>query len=104
MKKENFSDSDMRNIVEDIRSRVDDMEAYMNDYYNDILFLGTSIADEEDVLEIVKYSIRVCSTYYHIEEDYKKLSELKKLKEMLDIKKISIVDKSIIDEIAVFEN
>ena len=104
MRREDLTDQDILKIVEDTIAKEDDIEGYMEEYYNDLLFLGTSILADKELLSVVRHSIRVCSVYYEMIEDYKKLYELKKLSDSLNNTKLRIVDTSIIDEIRIFQN
>jgi len=104
MKRENLTAKDILKIVEDTIVKEDDIEEYMEEYYNDLLFLGTSVISDKELLSVVKHSIRVCTTYFKMTNDNKKIRELKKLSKLLKTTKVRIVDETIIDEIRIFEN
>lgn len=104
MKRENLSSKDILKIVEDTIVKEDDIEEYMEEYYNDLMFLGTSVISDKELLSVVKHSIRVCTTYFKMTNDNKKILELKNLLKCLKSKKIRIVDKAVIDHILIFQN
>ena len=104
MKRERLTAKDILKIVEDTIIKEDDIEEYMEEYYNDLLFLGTSIISDKELLSVVKHSIRVCITFFKMTNDKMKIQELKKLSKCLKTKKIRIVDKAVIDQILIFQN
>ncbi|MCF8340527.1 MAG: hypothetical protein K9I82_06095 [Chitinophagaceae bacterium] len=100
------NDYDSKEMIKILRKllKKEDIVEYMQEYYDDIMFLGTSIKEDKKTLDTIKYSIRLCSMYYCSVEEYRKVHELVKLSELLNSDKKSVVDFSIIDEVNIFEN
>lgn len=98
------TDSEMEEIVDNLKNNVDDVEFFMQKAYEDALFLGTTIQNDNEAYEIIVFMIRLCMHYFKRFEDYEKLSELKKLTDLIHSEKKKIVTEKVIDDIAIFSN
>jgi hypothetical protein len=80
-----------------------EFQEHIESSYKSLLFLGKNIVHSRDpnLLECAIYNIRLLFVYYKRNENYERLAELKSLADILESKRYSIVDASIVDEIVV---
>lgn len=98
----NFDQRQHEEALDNARQNMDDLDVEMVKSYNSLLLLGNNLnANDPDLLEIAIFNIRLCYVYFSMKEDYEKLAELKRLAEMIEEGKPSLVDKTIIDSITI---
>lgn len=91
-------------MIENLKEHTDNIDEYMNESYTDLLFLGSSLVHDEDVIKVVRFTIDLCNYYFNMKEDYLKLAKLKELSDLISKEKIKIVDDSVINSISIFQN
>ena len=95
----NYSDEEIISIVQSMRDTEDDMPAYMNNYYEELFFIGRASLLNEVLLSSTLFGIRVCIEYYLDEQDYSWVARLQEMKKfILSTRKVEI-DSFIIESI-----
>ena len=95
----NYSDEEIISIVQSMRDTEDDMPAYMNNYYEELFFIGRASLLNEVLLSSTLFGIRVCIEYYLDEQDYSRVARLQEMKKfILSTRKVEI-DSFIIESI-----
>jgi hypothetical protein len=98
------TDLEIDEIVNNLKNNVEDVEFFMQNAYEDALFLGTTIKSNIEAFDTILFMIRLCISYFKKYEDYEKLYELKKLLELINLEKKNIVCEKLIDEIIIYTN
>lgn len=101
--KEHEETIDLMESVQDLEV-LSDFKSSLENSYQSLLFLGKSILSSEDdnMLSIAIFNIRLLYVYYKRKEEYEKLAELKKLATMLESNSVkNIVEDSILKDINV---
>jgi hypothetical protein len=79
-----MNDEEMSALMEHLYKIVDNLEEYMNDSYENLMFLGTSPRRMDGVLlESVLINLNICLYYYVSKESYIKAYELNKLYKLI---------------------
>lgn len=99
-----YTDEEIAEIVENMRESEDNLEAYMQNYYEELMFIGNASVTNDTLLNATIFGTRVCLCYYMQEEDYRKVVALKRLLDHCSNPKKSIVDISIIEAIEICTN
>jgi len=98
------NDLEMNEVLQNLKDSEDDIDMYINDAYDDIIFLGTSVSHKKEVVECVTYMTKLCIIYFEEIKAYEKIIELNKLAELIKNKNTRIIDDVFIDEISIFTN
>ena len=100
----NYSDEEIISIVQSMRDTEDDMPAFMDNYYEELLFVGCASHHNKTLLSATLFGIRVCIEYYLDEEDYSKVARLQEMKKcILSHRKVEI-DEYIIESFECYMN
>jgi hypothetical protein len=98
------NDLEMKEVLQNLKDSEDDIDFYINEAYDDIIFLGTSLSHKKEVIEIVTYMTKLCIIYFEEIKAYEKIIELNKLAELIKNKNTRIIDDVFIDKISIFTN
>jgi hypothetical protein len=98
------NDLDMNAVLQNLKDSEDDINSYINDAYNDIIFLGTSVSHKKEVVECIIYLTQLCIIYFEEIKAYEKVNALNKLAEHIKNKNIKLIDDVFMDEIIVYPN
>ena len=100
----NYSDEEIISIVQSMRDTEDDMPSYMDNYYNQLLFIGCASHHNKTLLSATLFGIRVCIEYYLDEEYYTRVAKLEELKKfILSVREVDI-DQYILESFECCEN
>lgn len=95
---------DMNEVLQNLKDSEEDIDMFFSEAYDDIIFLGTSVAHKKDVVAIIKYMTTLCIIYFEETKAYEKIIELKKLTALNKNKNKRIIDDVFLDEIRIFSN
>jgi hypothetical protein len=84
-----------------IKESKEDIGDLMASSLESLLFLGNNIKDNQDLLNVAIFNIRLCYVYFMSVEDYMKLDKITKLIKDIEVSTVSIVDNKIIDDIII---
>jgi hypothetical protein len=86
---------------DNIKESKEDIGDLMASSLESLLFLGNNIKDNQDLLNVAIFNIRLCYVYFMSVEDYMKLDKITKLIKDIEVSTVSIVDNKIIDDIII---
>ena len=95
----NYSDEEIISIVQSMRDTEDDMPAYMDHYYEELLFIGCASHHNKTLLSATLFGIRVCIEYYLDEQDYSRVARLQEMKKFILNHQRVEIDEYIIESI-----
>ncbi len=79
-----MNEEEMSAIMEHLYEIVDNLEEFMNESYENIMFLGTSPRKMDgELLESVLINLNICLYYYVSKESYIKADKLNKLYKLI---------------------
>lgn len=99
-----FNEQEFEDILDQSAEVGISIDSNIQSTYECLLFLGASLAiDEDDLLELAVFNIRLCYVYFKRREEYEKVAELIKITHLIDqkSKQKQIVDNDVIDSIAI---
>lgn len=99
-----YTDEEIAEIVENMRESEENLEDYMANYYEELMFIGNASITNNTLLNATMFGLRVCLCYYLQEEDYRRVSAIKRQLDFCFNPKKSIVDVSIIEAIEICAN
>lgn len=96
-----FNEQEFENILDQSQESGIDVDHHIQESYKSLMFLGASLSidEEEDLLEVAIFNIRLCYVYFKRREEYEKLAELIKVTHLIDSKQKHVVDNNIINNI-----
>lgn len=98
MFKETKNDEEIMDILEIISRHTGDLDSYINDHYEKIIFLGRAgYEDDLDTTNDMNLTCELCRKYYFLREDYIKLKQLNDLIEKWNSPQKVTIDRYIID-------
>jgi hypothetical protein len=99
-----YSEEEINEIVSNIRETIEDYPSYMNNYYEELQFMGHACTIDEKVSQAAVFGLRICLRYYLEEEDFEKVVHLKMLLECIDQPVVCSIDAYIIESIEISLN
>ena len=100
MFKETKSDDEIMNILEIITRHTEDLDAYMDDHFQKMIFLGRAgYEDDLDTTHEMNLACEICRKYYLLKEEYIRVKQLDDLIEKWNSPQKVTIDRYIIDTI-----
>ncbi len=99
-----YSDEEIISIVQSMRETEDDMPAFMDNYYEQLLFIGCASHHNKTLLSATLFGIRVCVEYYLEEESYTRVAKLEQLKKFILSDREVDIDQYILESFECCEN
>lgn len=93
----NLSDEEIISIVQTMRETENDLPAYIDNYFQEIIFIGRAAILNEKLLSATLFGLRVCIEYYLDEQNFSRVAQLHEMKKFILSKPRVEIDKYIIE-------
>lgn len=102
MLNDDVKDEELDAIIEFLKTKEDDIEKFMDNNFQDLVFLGSTISTLDSTgYDCAMLSMRICIRYFLNKEDYLKVRDLKKVLDSVNKPEKRIVEVDVLKDIVV---